>query len=69
MPKLQQSWVQNNHPPTQWNLRGRQMKQCWIKYVKSIKKIPSLNTFSTEVTEFMQKVQEWKDLDLGFARE
>ncbi len=22
MPKLQQSWVRSQHPPTQWNLRG-----------------------------------------------
>ncbi len=39
MPKSQQSWVRSQHPPTPWNLRGRQMKQCWIqnkKYKKSI---------------------------------
>ncbi len=26
--------------PTQWNLEGRQMKQCWIKYIKKNQKNP-----------------------------
>jgi hypothetical protein len=25
--------LQSQHPPTQWNLRGRQMKHCWIQYM------------------------------------
>jgi hypothetical protein len=35
MPTAQQSWVQYQHPPTQWNLRGRHMKRSWIKYRKN----------------------------------
>ncbi len=27
-------WVRSQHPPTQRNLEGRQMKQCWITYIK-----------------------------------
>jgi hypothetical protein len=34
--KLQQSWIRSKHPPTQWNLRGLQIKQCWIKYHKNL---------------------------------
>ncbi len=26
------SWVRSHHPPTQWNLTGRQMKLCWKRY-------------------------------------
>ncbi len=39
---LQQSWVRFQHPLTQWNLRGRQMKQCWIQYIekKNPKNLP-----------------------------
>jgi hypothetical protein len=29
------SWVRSHHPPTQWNLTGRQMKQCWKMYFKN----------------------------------
>ncbi len=25
--------VQSQHPPTQWNLRGGRLKQCWIEYI------------------------------------
>jgi hypothetical protein len=39
LPKSQQSWVRSQHPPTQWNLRGRQMKQHWIQYFGK-KRIP-----------------------------
>ncbi len=28
VPKSLQSWVRSQHPTIQWNLRGRQMKQC-----------------------------------------
>jgi hypothetical protein len=34
MLQLQRSWVRSQHPSAQWNLRGRQMKQCWIWYEK-----------------------------------
>jgi hypothetical protein len=35
MQTFQQSRVQSQGPPpTQCNLRGRQMKQCWIKYFR-----------------------------------
>jgi hypothetical protein len=27
MPKSQQSWVGSRHPPTQWNLRGGEIKK------------------------------------------
>ncbi len=36
MPKSQQSWARSQHPPTQWNLRGGRLKQCWIQYIKKI---------------------------------
>ncbi len=41
---FQQSWVQSQHPPTQGNREGRQMKQCLTKYLKNLK-IPLTTTF------------------------
>ncbi len=35
MPKLQQSWVRSQHPPTLVGSGRRQMKQCWINYVQN----------------------------------
>jgi hypothetical protein len=33
--KSQQSWVRSKHPPTQWNTEGRQMRLCWITFIKN----------------------------------
>jgi hypothetical protein len=47
MPESQLSWVRSQHPPTVES-EGRQMKQCWISYIKKekIQKCPFKNCFA-----------------------
>jgi hypothetical protein len=47
MPKLQLSWVRSQHPPTQWNLRTRQMNQCCAEKTKNLYCLHSLPVYPT----------------------
>ncbi len=59
----QQSWVRSQRRPTQWDLRGRQMKQCWIKYINAkIAKEKRKSPWGWNTAKYCT-VKKWENLE------
>ncbi len=60
MPKSKQSWISIPVSSDTVESEGRQMKQCWIKYIKKPNKIPFLFRLSSSKAKLYQWKEYWK---------